>query len=158
MVGTWVCACAPAVNDVCILSIWYQPICSSSESNHLPFSLIAQPHSLLLRVFWSPEGLHRELLPGYLQTQHVLSFPPRTTYFPLHAVLDTNRKEKRKQRTHFLYVQPAFYTMEQEAPGNCKECEGKIKCSLYPIDCSFFACSSSRFIFHHFFLFALGGH
>lgn len=111
-----------------------------------------------------------EFLPGYLQTHSVcvcvrVCFAPpsphRSTRIPLSASLDNNRKRRGNPRAHFLCVQPAFFTMEQEEPGNCKgvlgrkrgvtECEGKIKLSFHPAKCSFFPCSplSSRSFFPH---------
>lgn len=82
----------------------------------------------------------------------------RSGHIPLSAALDNNRKRRGNPRAHFLCVQPAFFTMEQEEPGNCKrvlgkgggrslgsgdvaECEGKIKLSFHPAKCSFFLCS-----------------
>lgn len=96
-----------------------------------------------------------EFLPGYLQTALcvcVCVAPPsqhRSGHIPLSAALDNNRKRRGNPRAHFLCVQPAFFTMEQEEPGNCKrvlgkrvgrgrgsgdvtECKGKIKLSFHP--------------------------
>lgn len=44
----------------------------------------------------------------------------RSGHIPLSAALDNNRKRRGNPRAHFLCVQPAFFTMEQEEPGNCK--------------------------------------
>lgn len=72
-----------------------------------------------MSVFKS-KGFHEELLPGYWQTQHVccLSLPdPHTLSSP--RCTPHQQEGERKQRAYFLYMWPAFYTMEQEVPGNC---------------------------------------
>lgn len=78
--------------------------------------------------------------------------PHRSTHIPLSPALNNNRKQRGNPRAHFLCVQPAFFTMEQEEPGNWKgvlrgkgggvtECEGKIKLSFHLAKFSFFPCS-----------------
>lgn len=84
---------------------WHHSICPFTESNS----------TLLLCV---------DLLPGYLQIQSVccptLQDPRTHTYTQTHTFLSPPQEGERKQRAHFLCVQPVCYTIEQEVPGNCK--------------------------------------
>lgn len=106
------------------------------------FSLCLKSISALVRVCSSSKVLRSSFLVTCKQ-QRVLPLPPSSTRIPLSTALNNNRKQRGNREP--TSCAPAFWTMEQEEPGNCKggatECEGKIKLSFYPVTCSFFPCS-----------------
>ena len=138
-----------AVLNVCILSIWHRPICAL-------FMFEAQPFTPLLCVcVCSSAKVSRSSFLVTCKQQRVLSVPPWSTH--THSTLHCARHQQegeRKQRAHFLYVQPAFCTMEQEVPGNCKRGHGvwrkdKVVSPSYKLLFSSPARPLSSVIFHY---------
>lgn len=110
------------------LSIWYRPICASTESSLLLFVCASSflhvwtttPHSTVVCVFPSAKvSTGSSFLVTRKHSMRCPSLPDPHTHSSLHCARHQQEGE-RKQRAHFLCVQPAFYTMEQEEPGNCK--------------------------------------
>lgn len=104
------CTCACAKRRL-------HPICASNKSNLLPlFPFETQPLAWLL-CFKNPRGFHRQLLPGYLETSGVLSFPSTSTHF---SSLPQQEGEGKQKSPLPVGIWPAFYTMEQEVAGSCE--------------------------------------
>lgn len=120
-----VAACLPVLN-VFILSIGYRPICASTESSLLLF--VGIMFSLCLK--YSPTLCCAKVSTrsSFLVTcKHSVCVVVPPFQIHTHSSLLCARHQQEgegKQRAHFLCVQPVFYTMEQDVPGNCKRGHG----------------------------------
>ena len=76
---------------------------------------------VFFQVQRSPSGAPSWLLAN---TVRVFSLPPSICAHSSRHCARHQQEGERKQRVHFLYMQPIFYTMEQEVSGNHKRGRG----------------------------------